>query len=152
MGIGMKKIIKILKNEQKWINFIDFYNKKYTKPFGKTNNVDTDNRIISDNIKVSQIMPGDKLNQSVFIANSNPNNILNQFIMPNLRRSENSYVIVDNDDLNINLYEKFFTDNGYEIKRYDPSDLAESITYDPIEFINDDRDESIICQEYFFTV
>ena len=141
---------KTLKESQDCNDFISYYNKNYTKPFGKTNTIDINNRLISENISVSQVTPNDKLNQSIFITNVNPKNISKQFIIPNLKRLNNSYVIVDNDKENNEQYEKLFTENKYHVIKYNPNDIDGSCNFNPINYISNNKDISLFLDSFFY--
>ena len=72
-----------------------------------------------------------------------------EIIQPNLLQAFGSYVILDRGGEYFNHNASFFRKNGYQVRVLNPSDVGHSDQYNPLHYVRDEEDASLLVQCIF---
>lgn len=122
-------------------NIIKQYNLKYTNPIG-SESTNENNILLTKNLKLANSLNGVSNNCLVFSRNQRT--LRKNFLLPNIRNMNSNKVIVDIDGKIYNQTVKEYEDAGYDVCCLDFRDLEKSMSYNPFNYIYDERDMNVI--------
>ena len=133
-----------VQGDAKWLTDLDDYNKKFTEPFGSTDNSGKNNMIFSQDLFMSMNNSAIRRNMNVFIIGGSGSGKSFNFVGPNLLQANCSYAITDPSGGLYKEYAPFLEYYGYKIKCFNISHMEKSSHYNPFNYIHSDKDIEIL--------
>jgi hypothetical protein len=133
-----------VQGDAKWLTDLDDYNKKFTEPFGSTDNSGKNNMIFSQDLFMSMNNSAIRRNMNVFIIGGSGSGKSFNFVGPNLLQANCSYAITDPSGGLYEEYGSFLEYYGYKIKCFNISHMEKSSHYNPFNYIHSDKDIEIL--------
>ena len=133
-----------VQGDAKWLTDLDDYNKKFTEPFGVTDNSGKNNMIFSQELFMSMNNSAIRRNMNVFVIGGSGAGKSFNFVGPNLLQANSSYGITDPSGGLYKEYGPFLEYYGYKIKCFNISHMEKSSHYNPFNYIHSDKDIEIL--------
>ena len=124
------------------------YTRKMTSPYGEASYDETNNIILSQNMRLGMNTTQTRRNLSVLAVGKWEDDIVNHFITPNLLQYNRNYFIIDPGGYLIKRHKKGFEDNGYTVRTFDVTNVGQSNKYNPFYYMTE-KNISLIVDAFF---
>lgn len=130
--------------DAKFLENLDEYNKKFTEPFGQTDNSDSNNMILSELVRMSMQASRIRRNLNVFCVGGSGAGKSYNIVGPNGMQANCSYVFTDPSGGLLDEYGSFFENFGYRVKVLNLNKMHKGNHYNPFRYIHSDKDIEIL--------
>ncbi len=133
-----------VQGDQKLLESLDEYNRKFTDPIGKKTHDGPNNMILCRDMYMCMDNEAVRRNMNVFMIGGSGAGKSYTFVGPNIMQANTSFVVTDPSGGLFKTYGNFLEHKGYHVKCFNLEHMDRGSHYNPFNYIHSDNDIEIL--------